>query len=140
MTVKSMIYSNKEYSVFGNLCKKADGDKAYVICARDVCSVSWQYTGSHGVGLPRQDAAGRDLLLRGHVSDCPPRVCDARRLGAHGIGAPPATEPPRLVSSCFFALVFGLFWPTSEGRRTGTPVSAYRNGTRVAKAAADKKA
>ena len=21
-----MIYSNKEYSVFGNLCKKADGD------------------------------------------------------------------------------------------------------------------
>ena len=26
--VKSMIYSNKEYSVFGNLCKKADGDNA----------------------------------------------------------------------------------------------------------------
>ena len=23
---KSMIYSNKEYSVFGNLCKQADGD------------------------------------------------------------------------------------------------------------------
>ena len=26
VTVKSMIYSNKEYCVFGNLCKKADGD------------------------------------------------------------------------------------------------------------------
>ena len=26
VTVKSMIYSNKEYSVFGNLCKQADGD------------------------------------------------------------------------------------------------------------------
>ena len=28
VTVKSMIYSNKEYSVFGNLCKQADGDNA----------------------------------------------------------------------------------------------------------------
>ena len=26
VTVKSMIYSNEEYSVFGNLCKKAAGD------------------------------------------------------------------------------------------------------------------
>ena len=26
VTVKSMIYSNKRYSVFGNLSKKADGD------------------------------------------------------------------------------------------------------------------
>ena len=26
VTVKSMIYSNKEYSVFGNLCKTTDGD------------------------------------------------------------------------------------------------------------------
>ena len=26
VTVKSMIYSNKRYSVFGNMCKKTDGD------------------------------------------------------------------------------------------------------------------
>ena len=26
VTVKSMICPNKEYSVFGNLCKQADGD------------------------------------------------------------------------------------------------------------------
>ena len=26
VTVKSMIYSNKEYSVFGNMCKTTDGD------------------------------------------------------------------------------------------------------------------
>ena len=26
VTVKSVIYSNEGYSVFGNLCKKADGD------------------------------------------------------------------------------------------------------------------
>ena len=26
VAVKPMIYSNKEYSVFGNLCKQADGD------------------------------------------------------------------------------------------------------------------
>ena len=29
VTVKSMIYSNKRYSVFGNLCKQADGDNLY---------------------------------------------------------------------------------------------------------------
>ena len=26
VTVKSMIYSNKRYSVFGNMCKQGDGD------------------------------------------------------------------------------------------------------------------
>ena len=26
VTVKSIIYSNKRYSVFGNMCKKTDGD------------------------------------------------------------------------------------------------------------------
>ena len=31
VTVKSMIYSNKEYSVFGNMCKTTDGDNRYYV-------------------------------------------------------------------------------------------------------------
>ena len=34
VTVKSMIYSNKRYSVFGNMCKQADGDN--VIFAKSI--------------------------------------------------------------------------------------------------------
>ena len=42
-----------------------------------------------------------------------------------------------LPNSCFFALVFGILWPTSEKGNQRPQLSAYRNaGTRAAKAAA----
>ena len=31
VTVKSMIYSNERYSVFGNMCKQADGDNGQCV-------------------------------------------------------------------------------------------------------------
>ena len=97
MTVKSMIYSNKDYSVFGNLCKTTDGDNA------QFCIVRGRQPSAAAAGCPSWPAAGAaaptapgrqwpvDILKRTTSGG---RSAGQQRRRAPGQSAPARHRPP----------------------------------------------